>query len=74
MSATYSAPLGRLHELSHAHPERTARRDGSGAFSDVFFRVFTNRTAMARCIRMQERAGTRNAWRALVTLSPGEGY
>jgi len=55
------------------HPERTARRCTHGF--DVTFQVWTNRMAMARSIRMQEkREGRPGDWRACVPLEATEGY
>lgn len=72
---TYTCPAGRVSELQHEHPERTAYRNASGPMNfDVVFQVWPNRPAMARSIRMQERAGTRNPWRAVVKLGTGEGH
>lgn len=69
----YSAPLGRQGEVTHAHPERTASYLGSDW--DMVYQVWPNRASMAKTIRMQESrgAGPRD-WRALVPLTPGEGY
>lgn len=72
---TYSAPVGRVSEVKHEHPERTAKRSGSGVFSDIYFQVWPNRESMARSIRMQQRRAYRQTdWRPLVPLSDGEGY
>lgn len=72
---TYTCPLGRLTELKHAHPERTAYKVGYGAFADYVFQVFPNRQSMAKCIRMQEKRERHNSdWHAVVKLSDGEGY
>jgi hypothetical protein len=72
---TYHAPLGRVSELKHDHPERTARRAGAGVFDDVIFQVWPNRQSMARSISMQQgREHRQMDWHALVPLTPGEGY
>lgn len=55
------------------NPERTARRPAANGW-DVVFQEWTNRAAMARSIRIQERSGTRNRWRAVVPLGVTEGY
>jgi len=71
----YTSPLGRLTEVKHEHPERTARWDGSGIASDVTFQVWPSRVAMARSIRKQEqRASSYLDWKALIPLTDGEGY
>ena len=57
------------------HPERTARRSMKGLDFDVEYQVWSNRPAMARSIRMQQRgANFANAWRACVPLAETEGY
>jgi hypothetical protein len=72
---TYTAPLGRLSEVKHDYPERTAVKQGYGMFPDYIFQVFPNRESMAKCIRMQEkRAPTQHDWKAVIKLSDGEGY
>ena len=72
---TYTCPLGRLNELKHEHPERTAYKVGYGAFADYVFQVFPNRQSMAKCIRMQEkREHKQSDWEAVIALSAGEGY
>lgn len=71
----YTCPLGRLNELKHEHPERTAYKVGYGAFADYVFQVFPNRQSMAKCIRMQEkRASDIHDWHAVIKLSITEGY
>lgn len=67
-------PFGRAMDYEPRHPERTARRTLAGVFGEVEFKEWTNRPAMARSIRTQERAGTSGAWHACIALSPGEGY
>jgi len=72
---TYSLSLGQSIGYEHPHPERTARRSGHGMFADSVYQVWSNRKAMARSIRMQQRRATRNQdWCALVKLTDGEGY
>jgi len=72
---TYTCPLGRIRELEHEHPERTAMRVGHGLFPDYVFQVWSNRQSMAKTIRMQEkRAHHHTDWKAVVALSEGEGY
>ena len=71
----YSSPLGRIKELEHEHPERTAYKMGGGMFPDYIFQVWPNRAAMAKSIRMQQkRATSPHDWHAVVKLSDGEGY
>ena len=72
---TYTLPLGRMNEAEHEHPERTARKQGSGMFPDYIFQVWPDRAAMARSIRMQERRSpTQYDWKAIIKLSDGEGF
>ena len=72
---TYTSPLGRMNELKHEHPERTAYKSGYGMFPDIIFQVFPNRQSMAKCIRLQQKREYRqNDWKAVVKLSDGEGY
>jgi hypothetical protein len=72
---TYSSPLGRMNELKHDHPERTAYRHGSGMFADIIFQIWPNRQSMARSIRMQEKSEPKQTnWKAVRALTPGEGY
>lgn len=71
----YSMPFGRALDFEHPHPERTAVRTGSGAFSDNTYQVWPSREAMARSVRMQQsRASRADDWRPIVNLSDGEGY
>ena len=74
----YQSPLGRVSELKHDHPERTASRSLPGVFGEVQFQVWPNRASMARSIRMQQGRGTPTSgfgdWHAMVKLSDGEGY
>lgn len=68
-----SAAAAMGHEPEH--PERTARKSGRGLDFDVTFQVWPNRPSMARSIRMQERRAPKQGdWKAVVKLSPGEGY
>jgi hypothetical protein len=72
---TYACPLGRLNELKHEHPERTAYKMGSGTFADYIFQVFPNRQSMAKCIRLQEKRERHYSdWHAVIKLTDGEGY
>lgn len=70
---SFAAALGH----KPVHPERTAYRSvGRGAFDgDKVYQVWTNRVAMARSIRMQEkRAAEPMDWHACQKLQDGEGY
>lgn len=63
--------------MDHApeHPERTARKSGSGIDFDVTFQVWPNRASLAKSIRMQQKRENRaDDWRACVKLTDGEGY
>jgi hypothetical protein len=68
----YTLSLGAALDCAHNHPERTARRS---AGDGVTFQVWTNRKAMAKSIRMQERRAPRNDdWKPLQPLADGEGF
>lgn len=70
----YSVPLGRLAEYPHPAPDRTVYRQVRWD-SDCYCKVWTNRAAMARMIRMQQRRESRpDDWRPIVKLSTTEGY
>lgn len=57
------------------HPERTARKSGTGLNFDVTYCVWPSRVPMARTIRMQQkRESCGGDWRACVPLTDGEGY
>ena len=72
---TYSMSGAAANEHKPDHPERTARRNGSGMNFDVTFQVWPNRASMARSIRMQEKREHRNTdWRACVALGLSEGF
>jgi hypothetical protein len=59
-------------EHKPANPERTARKTSGW---DITFQEWPNRKAMARSIRMQEKAPPRSDhWRAVQRLSDTEGY
>ena len=72
----YSMPFGQTIGYVHAAPDRTARKSGRSFDSETTFQVWPNRASMARSIRMQESGPTLpgDQWRALVALTPGEGY
>ena len=62
-------------EYQPPHPERTARKRGTGMDFDVTFKEWPARGPMARSIRMQEKREQRNGdWRACVKLKDNEGY
>jgi hypothetical protein len=68
---SFAAGIG----YAHPHPERTAKRAGRSLGAYDMYQVWSNREAMARSIRMQQRRATRiDDWRPLVPLSDGEGY
>ncbi len=72
---TYSCPLGRRADYPHPAPERTAYRVSPTLGVDDYYQVWSNRAAMARSIRMQERREPRSSdWRPMIKLSDGEGY
>ncbi len=72
---TYTSSLGRLNEVKHKYPERTAMKVGVGMFADYTFKIFPNRQSMAKCIRMQQkREYHQGDWRAIIPLTDGEGY
>lgn len=71
----YSMSFADASSHTPEHPERTARKSGSGLNFDVTFQVWPNRASMAKTIRMQERRAHQSGdWRPCVALSPGEGY
>ncbi len=74
---SYSVPFGRLADYPHPAPERTAWTMGQRIDSDCYCRVWSNRAAMARSIRMQQRSADVPASRRLVPLvklGETEGY
>lgn len=72
---TYKLSFGQSIGHKHPHPERTARRACHGMSGDLIYQVWTNRKAMARSIRMQQkRARSNQDWVAVVPLTDGEGY
>ena len=73
MSATtYTLSVGQSIGYKHPAPERTAVK---AIGWDYQYRIWTNREAMARSIRMQQRREYRQGdWKPLVKLSDGEGY
>ena len=71
----YTMSFAAAIEHKPEHPERTARKSGTGMNFDVTFQVWPNRPSMAKSIRMQERREHRTGdWKAVVALTPGEGY
>lgn len=77
MSRSIQTCPGRLQEevAKLANPERWAT-SSRGTFGEkVTLKAWSNRAALARAVRMQERRGRRpDDWRPLVKLSDGEGY
>lgn len=71
----YSMSFAQAMEHNPEHPERTAKRSGTGMNFDITFQVWPNRISMAKSIRMQQRGENRpDHWRACVALTPGEGH
>lgn len=71
----YTMSFAAAMEHKPEHPERTARKCGTGMNFDETFQVWPNRGSMARSIRMQERRESHTAdWRPCVKLTDGEGY
>ena len=69
---TYSISFARSLEMTHEHPERTAKKVVGW---DILYRVWPSRGAMARSIRMQaQRAPKQTDWTPVVPLQDGEGY
>jgi hypothetical protein len=66
---TYTTSAVAAIDYKHAHPERTGHKNAVG-----FLNFWPNRASLARTIRMQERAGTPNAWRAVQPLCAGHSY
>ena len=61
----YSMSFAASIEHKPEHPERTARRHGTGMNFDVTFQVWPNRAAMLKTIEMQQRGEPRNDhWKA----------
>lgn len=66
ISMSFAASLNYRPE----NPERTAKK--SSGF-EVIFQTWTNRSAMVKTIRLQEkRAPRQDDWKALIPLSEGE--
>jgi hypothetical protein len=69
----YTMSFAAACEHKPTNPERTARR--SLASWDIEFQTWSNRKAMARSIRMQQRREPHPSdWRPCVALTDGEGY
>lgn len=73
---TYSVAMGRRNEYPHPAPDRTAYRVSHILGVDDFYQVWSNRKAMARSIRMQQKAGIQGSrvWHPMIPLTDGEGY
>jgi hypothetical protein len=73
-----SACFGRFIELKlHEHPDaaRIGFKHGFRWDSDITIKVFTARSVLARCIRMQQKREPRTTdWKAMVELADDEGY
>lgn len=70
----YTMSWAAAQEHKPEHPERTARRSGTGMDFDVTFQVWPNRPSMAKTIRLQEQREHRHTdWSPCVKLSPSEG-
>lgn len=80
MKKSRPVPLGRLAEYLDALPDDVKQRSATlaapGAFGDYTIGTWSNRAAMARTIRMQEKGPRdgRPAWRAVIALGVTEGY
>lgn len=72
----YSMPHGRTMGFVHKHPERTASRHGLSWDSDITFKVWSSREAMAKAIRRNESSSMYSdpIWKALVPMRETEGY
>ncbi len=72
---TYTLTLvEQLSGYRHPHPNRTAWRPSANGW-DTTYQIWSNRKAMARSIRMQERSGpSRRNWNALEALGDTEGH
>jgi hypothetical protein len=76
-STIYGVPLGRLKEAlaKLETPERWAYKCGLAFDSTYTLKRWTNRPALARSIRMQQRGPARgDHWRAVVELDQSEGW
>lgn len=73
-----SVCFGRIAEhlatLSDEQKQRTAIMPGMGVFDDFTVQTWNCRAAMAKTIRLQEKAGSGRKWKAVVALSVGEGF
>jgi hypothetical protein len=71
----YTLSFGASVDHKPEHPERTAKKSGTGMNFDVTYQVWPNRESMARSIRMQQRRAPHPSdWRAVVALTDGEGF
>jgi hypothetical protein len=63
----YSMSFAAALEHKPDHPERTARREGTGMNFDITFQVWPNRASMLKTIEIQDRAGNGpGKWRPCV--------
>jgi hypothetical protein len=69
---TYTLSFGASIDHKPEHPERTARKPQGW---DVRYQVWPNRASMAKSIRMQQRRAPHPSdWKAVQSLTDGEGY
>jgi len=70
--SSYVLPFYQASTHKPQYPECTAKRPSG---DDVRFQVWSNRKAMAKTIRMQQkRAAHRLDWQAIVPLGDAEGF
>lgn len=75
MTKRYTLSFGQAIEHKPQHPERTARRSIGHLSGNVQYQVWSNREAMARSIRMQERGPySPDHWKPVIPLHTTEGY
>jgi hypothetical protein len=74
----WTCPLGRMNDENNQkkieYPDRTAYKAGEGIFDEYTYQVWPNRASMAKSIRIQEKAGSRNKWKSIFPLRETEGY
>lgn len=71
---TYTLNLGQSIGYKHPAPDRTACHRAADGW-DTFYQVWSNRKAMARSVRMQQkREPNFRDWRPLVALGDAEGH
>jgi len=73
MPRTQIVAVGRQSEVKMEHPERMSSRMLPSW--DLEFKTWSSRETLARAIRMQERREAHSMdWKAVIPLTPGEGY